>query len=311
MDPYNTKTYITKEEFVFITGNKQTYEGFVIGVGYAFVNYCYWHNGVLVCQIDGKQKNPAISHLFIVKVQMLDLSPKALNLSYGDREGLWIREKATGKYIFIKKGEVPDGYENMGQYFTIKDDRGRIRSYNINGSVSYANYDIIEYTDGILDTSWITIAKKEIGVKELPREKHNSRIIEYHHATSGMFNSDEVPWCSSFVNWTMNECNIEKTNDATALSWKKWGQNLGKVPAYGSIAIINYGNGRGHVGFVVGRNKKGYIIILGGNQSDQVKLSAYSEKKIEQFVYPNGYIPSYEDLPILDNEDILNFQSTR
>lgn len=306
---YN-KVYITKQQFDNLCRIKQTYEGFVIGVGYAFVNYCFWKKGKLY-SINPRYIDHTTHFPFFVKIQMLDLSPEALNKSYGECKGVWIKSKATGKYRFSADEQVPKGDENMGPHFILKDEKGRERSFNVNGSISVPMHTYIEYTHGIFETSWITLASKELGVKEEGKKGiHNPRIIEYHHATSGKFNDDETPWCSSFVNWVMKECNIERTNNALAISWKKWGQDLGKVPAYGSIGVLKFPNGGRHVGFVVGRSRSGKLILLGGNQSNKVKLSVISEHLFEKFVYPNNFIPSY-DLPMLEESDTLNYNSTR
>ena len=51
---------------------------------------------------------------------------------------------------------------------------------------------------------WYNIALKERGVIELPGPRHNPRILEYHRASNGNFDSDEIPWCASFVNWCLH-----------------------------------------------------------------------------------------------------------
>lgn len=45
------------------------------------------------------------------------------------------------------------------------------------------------------------IAKTQIGVVETTGANATPKIIEYHQATSVQADSDEVPWCSAFVNW--------------------------------------------------------------------------------------------------------------
>ena len=157
-------------------------------------------------------------------------------------------------------------------------------------------------------TPWMTAATDQLGIKEIAGSKHNPSIIGYH-ATTGGFKDDETPWCSSFVNWAIIQASIKGTNSARALSWNGWGQSL-NTPAYGSIAIINYGKGKGHVGFVVGVNSSGSIILLGGNQSNMVKYSAFSPSSISGYVYPLGYTPSYV-LPTLEINKIESFNSTR
>lgn len=139
--------------------------------------------------------------------------------------------------------------------------------------------------------NWIVIAEGEKGVKEnTSKTKHDPRVMEYH-ATTGITNNDETPWCSSFVNWVMKKAGKGGTNSAMAISWKKYGKKLDK-PAYGAIAVIDWdgpGPGwKGHVGFVVGK-KGNNVMMLGGNQANAVNVKSFSTSKIVAYVVPNGY----------------------
>ena len=49
---------------------------------------------------------------------------------------------------------------------------------------------------------WLEIALKEVGVSEI-KGGENKRILEYHASTTLKAKEDEIPWCSSFVNWCM------------------------------------------------------------------------------------------------------------
>jgi uncharacterized protein (TIGR02594 family) len=157
-------------------------------------------------------------------------------------------------------------------------------------------------------TPWMTTAEGQLGVTEIAGSKHNSSIIGYH-ATTGGFKDDETPWCSSFINWSLKQAGIKGTNSARALSWSGWGQSL-RNPAYGSIAIIDYGGGKGHVGFVAGVNSIGSIVLLGGNQSNMVRYSYFSPSSIRGYAYPFGYIPNYT-LPTLIINKAGGFGITR
>lgn len=48
--------------------------------------------------------------------------------------------------------------------------------------------------------AWMAIAEAELGTAEVAGTARNQRIIAYHSATSLEAKSDELPWCSSFVN---------------------------------------------------------------------------------------------------------------
>ncbi len=154
---------------------------------------------------------------------------------------------------------------------------------------------------------WMSYALSQIGTAEFAGSKRNNPSIIAYHATTGGFKDDETPWCSSFVNWSLKQSGNQGTNSARALSFANFGIKLSK-PAYGSIAIVSYGGGKGHVGFVAGTNSTGRIVLLGGNQSDMVKFSAFKMHMI--YVYPKGYTPSY-NLPRIDSNGSTSFSSTR
>jgi len=161
---------------------------------------------------------------------------------------------------------------------------------------------------------WIETAKGEIGEKEIPTfEMNNKRIMEYLHTTGSWWKNDETPWCSAFCNWDMLQNGIKGTNSARALSWNHWGISLPKA-AYGSIAVFNFGGNHGHVGYIVGKTSGGSLVILGGNQHNQVKYSIFKTSNIINYVYPEGYIvsPSQYSLPVINNiSSIENKKTTR
>lgn len=122
-------------------------------------------------------------------------------------------------------------------------------------------------------------AKKEVGVREVIGNLHNKRVLEYHATTTLKATDDETSWCSSFVNWCVVQAGLRGTNSAAARSWLTWGHET-KEPKEGDIVVFKRGNPpSGHVAFFV--KKEGNLIhVLGGNQSDQVKVSAYKAEDL-------------------------------
>ena len=130
------------------------------------------------------------------------------------------------------------------------------------------------------DAPWFDIAVQEKGVKEIRGRVDNPRIVEYHQTTTFRATDDETPWCSAFVNWCMQQADIKGTNSASSRSWRNWGERL-REPRKGCIVCFN-----GHVGFYDSdRGRK--IMILGGNQSNQVNIIPYSKSRVLTYRWPD------------------------
>jgi len=141
--------------------------------------------------------------------------------------------------------------------------------------------------------SWLEIAKKEVGQHEVAGKSANPRIIEYHAATDLKAKSDEVAWCSSFVNWCMTKAGIKGTRSAAAASWAGWG--VASNGKHGSVAVIyNAGSANSslsrsgnHVAFLLDETST-HLVLLGGNQSDSVKISNFAKKswRVKAYRWP-------------------------
>lgn len=140
------------------------------------------------------------------------------------------------------------------------------------------------------EPKWLEIARNEMkaGVTEIAGRKDNKRILEYHATTTLQATDDEVSWCSSFVNFCLKQAGIRGTNSAAARSWLKWGVKL-TVPQSGCIVVFwrnKPSSWEGHVGFYVGEDSDGDLLILGGNQSDRVKISSFSKSHLLSYRKP-------------------------
>ena len=140
---------------------------------------------------------------------------------------------------------------------------------------------------------WFAIAGNETGIAEVSGKlRNNARILEYHRSTSlnkKLAARDETPWCSSFVNWCIEGSSLKGTDSAMARSWLKWGEKLDKARE-GCIVVFARpaaGPKAGHVAFFVKETAE-RIHVLGGNQSNQVKLSRYAKKDLLGYRWPKG-----------------------
>lgn len=131
--------------------------------------------------------------------------------------------------------------------------------------------------------NWMAIARGEIGQHEIAGSRDNPRILQYHATTTLHAGHDEVPWCSSFVNWTLEKAGYKGTDSAAAISWAHWGDKVNGLGAAheGDVVVIrNRRTGQEHVGFFA-KGGNGQFTLLGGNQSDQVKYSTFSTSSYE------------------------------
>lgn len=124
-------------------------------------------------------------------------------------------------------------------------------------------------------------AELEMNVREYPGSAHNPRIVLYHGTTTGGAAADETAWCSSFVNYCVEQAGFTGTDSKWARSWHDsgWGEEVGAAPAEGDIVVwrrVGNGEDGGHVGFFLGREGGG-INVLGGNQSNKVCIQRYPE----------------------------------
>ena len=151
---------------------------------------------------------------------------------------------------------------------------------------------------------WLKVGKTHVGLKEVPGAGNNPIIVNWLISLKAWWKEDLTPWCGTF-------CGIlfKSTNHAIpkawyrAKAWLDWGTKLDR-PALGCVVIYSRVGG-GHVGIVAGRDTKGRLLVLGGNQSDAVSIAPFGLDRI-----PDGYRwpadsweqPNYE-LPVFVNNE--------
>jgi|GEM_PF-1164548 len=135
---------------------------------------------------------------------------------------------------------------------------------------------------------WYTLAKQEMeaGVAEIAGDEHNPRILEYHQTTTLKADDDEKAWCSAFINWCVEMTGVKGSGSAAARSWLQWGFRL-MNPRLGCVVVFSRGRNpaHGHVGFYVGE-ADGKVMVVGGNQGDQVSVAGYAKDRVLGYRWP-------------------------
>ena len=135
---------------------------------------------------------------------------------------------------------------------------------------------------------WFLVARSELGVKQAPGVKSNPRINQYLKGVH-MHPDDEIPWCSAFVDWCVEQCGFKGTDRADARSWLNWGEDCEPQP--GAIVVLwreKPTGAKGHVGFLE-HSFLSFVQLLGGNQGDQVCSAPYAKSRVLGYRWPKGY----------------------
>ena len=111
---------------------------------------------------------------------------------------------------------------------------------------------------------WMTVAAAEVGVQTFPPGQSNPRITAYHANTNISGYDDKASWCSSFVNWSLEQVGIAGTRSALARSWLEWGEPL-DAPVRGCIVVLYRGGIVGELDAAEATEEKIGILMAGGS----------------------------------------------
>lgn len=146
-------------------------------------------------------------------------------------------------------------------------------------------------------TTWLKTARAYLGTREYPGAQSNPIILGFWKlARLSGIKDDAVPWCSGFACAVMEENGIRSPRSDSARSWLTWGAPMAN-PSLGCVVVFNRTGGF-HVGFVVGKDKDGRLLVLGGNQGDAVSIAAFSTDRVMAYRWPQG-VEDPGFLPIL------------
>jgi uncharacterized protein (TIGR02594 family) len=136
---------------------------------------------------------------------------------------------------------------------------------------------------------WMAIARKKLGIHEIPGPGANAFILECLESTTlGQPDnqSDETPWCSAFANRVMQLAGYEGTSSAWARSWLDWGREpTGEEFGEGVVVILERGVNSGHVGFLEDWDDN-RVRLLGGNQGNAVSEAWFPMSRILGYRIP-------------------------
>ena len=148
----------------------------------------------------------------------------------------------------------------------------------------------------MIELSWVEEARKHIGLREVKGARHSPSIVawlekmgSFSDEEKAWWREDESAWCGLFTGYCLGVSDrFVVSNWYRALAWQSPMLTKLSAPAYGCIVTFNR-KGGGHVGFVVGVDKNGYLMVLGGNQSDQVSIVPFHPDRVSGLYWPSFY----------------------
>jgi uncharacterized protein (TIGR02594 family) len=142
----------------------------------------------------------------------------------------------------------------------------------------------------MLEYPWMKIARKKLGIHEIPGPRANAFIVECLKSTTlgrPGNQSDETAWCSAFANRIMQLAGIKGTNSAWARSWLDWGREpTDEEFGEGVIVVLERGGNSGHVGFLEDWDEDGNVKLLGGNQGNAVSEAWFPMRRVLGYRVP-------------------------
>jgi uncharacterized protein (TIGR02594 family) len=149
---------------------------------------------------------------------------------------------------------------------------------------------------GEMKAPWMIVAKALEGEAEIAGKAANPRIVEMFRVAGvpdePAFRSDETAWCAAFTNACLRCAGYQGTQSALASSFATFGTDLGRTPQPGCVVLFKpmAEGASGHVAFFVADDGDS-IKVLGGNQSNQVKVTSFSKNKWRAYRWPSQPAP--------------------
>jgi len=134
-----------------------------------------------------------------------------------------------------------------------------------------------------MEVSAFSLAQRFVGLKETPGTVSNAMVLGFLQLDQSWPTNDEIPWCSAFMNYIAWLLRLPRSKDLRARSWLNVGTPIQLAEAKPGFDIVILSRGddpeSGHVGFYAGM-EGGRIVLLGGNQSDSVRLASFDVNRV-------------------------------
>lgn len=150
------------------------------------------------------------------------------------------------------------------------------------------------------DPKHLQIARKHLGIKELTNKNDGKQLLTWWERLNSRWLYLQ-PWCGLFVAICLREAGYPIAKYFyRAKDWLNYGYKI-SMPVVGCIVIFDR-KGGGHVGFCIGKDNAGRLLVLGGNQGNQVSIMPFDMNRVLGYRMPKEAIAPYTPLPIITSQ---------
>lgn len=139
------------------------------------------------------------------------------------------------------------------------------------------------------EPKYLTYARSFIGQREIGATNKAPFIFNMAKKLNVLWLYGQ-PWCGMFVADCLDKFKYPiPKHFYRAKAWLDYGTEIDE-PCHGCIVIFDR-KGGGHVGFAVGKDNAGNLLVLGGNQGNAVSIAKFNIKDRKPVGYrlPQGY----------------------
>lgn len=158
------------------------------------------------------------------------------------------------------------------------------------------------------EPAWLVEARKYVGLKEIHGKTHAPTITRWLRQLGAWWNDDETPWCGTFVAACLEAAGVAKPkNWFRALAWLDFGTSLAE-PRVGCVVVFRR-DGGGHVGFLIGKDESGRLMVLGGNQGNAVSVTPFERFRVLGYRWPFAAPAPAAGLPLVASNGATSSRS--
>lgn len=144
---------------------------------------------------------------------------------------------------------------------------------------------------------WVAEMWRRMGWAETGNDR--DKLIAWLKAGKYLGDPAKLPWCGDATETCFAKVLPAEplpSNPFWAQAWSTFG--IGVDPIVGAVGVIRWPSGSGHVGFII-RVEANRIYMIGGNQSNSIKVSAFNRDDFIAFRWPKTY-PLKTYAPLVD-----------